>query len=176
MKETIKHYFPLLLTALCAVFSISFLFSSFSDVGYSFSNITQKDYVTSVAKQAEAQLNAPFPTPKYIGNTLNVGDAYSFENLFLLEFSDGTTTKIKEQSGTSLYLVDIKLHNDDSVLTELSSADIDHLEMIPSAVIYDTENHLLYFHNHGIYKFYIRLYYNHRPGVLFECLVPVETR
>lgn len=176
MKETIKHYLPFALTALCAVFAIPILFSIFPLIGESFTGITQKDYTTTVAQNMKAQLAEPLPTLKYAGATLTVGDANAFEDLFLIQFSDGTTAPLEELSDTSLYLVDIKLPNDTSVLSRLSSTDIDTLEAVPSAAIYDTEQQLLYFHKHGIYTFYIRLYYKHRPGILYECQVPVETR
>lgn len=182
MKETIKHYFPLILTVLSAICAIQIFFHGsgnsqngiFTDIGTYFSNGMQKNNFTSVAGQVESQKQTPLPTPKYVGNTRIVGEANTFEELFVLQFSDGTLSTIDESATAALYLLDIKNSNDTSVLTKLRSADIDNLEEVPSSVIYDTEKQLLYFHQGGIYKLYIRLYFDHRPGVLYECQIPVE--
>ena len=91
---------------------------------------------------------------------------YVFETLFELD-TDSTT---------ALYLVDVKASNNSSVLTRLSTESIKSLDQLPSAAIYDSEQHRLYFHNSGIYTLLIRLYYDHRPGILFECQIPVEAR
>lgn len=184
MKETIKHYFPLILTMLCAVFAIHILFRGFTnsshgiftDIGGYFSNYVQKDNLISIAEQIEAQAKTPLPTPKYIGKTLTVGEANSFDDLFALEQSDGSLVSISDLPTAALYLVDVKYSTGTSALTKFSSTDVENLEEIPSAAVYDTEKHLLYFHSSGIYTLYIRLYYDYRPGILFQCQVPVEVR
>ena len=163
MKEPIKHYFPLIMTALCLLYAISILFQSITEIGEIFENFSQKDNKSHVASTLATQLEAEFPTPLYVGNSLTVGKGYLFEALFELDFSNAT-----------LYLVDVKSANENSILTKLSPSDIESLEQLPSTAIYDTEQHLLYFHNSGIYTLFIRMYYNHRPGILFECQVPVE--
>ncbi|MBR2045127.1 MAG: hypothetical protein IJ958_03205 [Agathobacter sp.] len=166
MKETIKHYFPLVLTVLGAIYAIYIIFHSIAEIGLIFENASQKDNKTYIAQTLATQLEEDFPTPTYIGNSLIVGEGYVFETLFELD-TDSTT---------ALYLVDVKASNNSSVLTRLSTKSIKSLDQLPSAAIYDSEQHRLYFHNSGIYTLLIRLYYDHRPGILFECQIPVEAR
>lgn len=182
MKEVIKHYFPLILTVLCAMYGLLIFFHGFtnsqngifSDIGTYFSDGTQKDNLTYVANQMGAQEKAPLPTPKYIGNTITVGEAVSFDKLFTLEFTDGTLSTVEETPTAALYLVDVTHSNGTSVLMKLSSADVENLEELSTAAVYDTDNRLLYFHSSGIYTLYIRLYFNYQSGVLFQCQIPVE--
>lgn len=184
MKEIIKHYFPFILTVLCAVCALSIFFYGFTDsqngiftdIGTYFSNETQKNHLTAVASQVEALEKAPLPTLIYNGNTLLVGEPHTWNELFTLHFSDGTISKLEEQATAALYLIDVAVSDGSSVLTRLSSAEIDSLEELPSAAIYDIEKQLLYFHKSGIYTLRIRFYFDYRPGVLFECQVPVEVR
>lgn len=182
MKKTIKHFFPLILTALCALFGLSILFHGFSnspngiftEIGGYFLNHTQTDNLTLVAKQVETEEKRPLPIPQYIGGTLTVGEANAFDSLFTLKFPNGTITSIDAESTTALYLLDVTYSNASSALMKLSEEDINALDELPSAAIYDTDNRLLYFNKGGIYTLYMRLYFDYRPGVLFECQVPVE--
>ncbi len=184
MKRTITHLFPLLLTLLCTIFALFLLLGQSSDstmgiftkIGSHFGNISQKDNVSSVAEKAEALEKVPLPTPNYVGESLLVGDVHSFADLFTLKFADGTTSTLRETPNTALYLMDVKMDNGTSVLTKLSSFDQENSEEIPSAAVYDTQNHLLSFHQSGIYTLSLQLYYDHRPGVFFVCRIPVEVR
>ncbi|MBQ6843420.1 MAG: hypothetical protein IJO60_02155 [Agathobacter sp.] len=176
MKEIIKQYFPLALTALCAVLAISILFSKITTIGNLFSTLSPNDYSTQLGKQIDVLNNAPLPTLNYVSSPLTVGDANVFGELFSLSFSDGTKTSLTNSSNASLYLVDIKNQSNASVLTRLSSDDIEALDTFPTPAIYDTEHDLLYFQNSGIYTLCIRLYFEHYSGILYECQIPVETR
>lgn len=176
MKDVIKHFFPLTLTILCAIFAIHIFLYSFTDIGNIFSDVTQQHLSSSVIEQINAKPESPIPTPKYIGKTLHVGTPTAFDDLFVLELADHTITTVEDLPNTALYLVDVTSSNGVSLLTELSSSDIDNMEEIPSAVIYDKENRLLYFYRSGVYTLHIRLYFNHQSGVLFECQIPVEAR
>lgn len=175
MKEIIKHYFPLALTALCAVMAISILFSNDNSIKELLSTRSLNNYSTTFRKQID-NLAADLPVPNYTSSALTVGDANVFKDLFALKFADEKTVNLKDISNTSLYLVDIKNQNKHSVLTKLSPDDIAALETFPSEAVYDTEQDLLYFQNSGIYTVYIRLYFQHYSGILYECQIPVETR
>ena len=176
MKETIKLYFPLALTALCAVFAISLLFSRISSINETFSQLSLSEYSTTITNQLHELNSRPLPKLNYEMTSLTVGDTTSFKELFSLEFPDGNTVKLNDYSNAALYLVDIKNLNGNSVLTKLSSSEIDALESLPSAAIYDTEQQILYFHKSGIYTLYIRFYFENHSGILYECQIPVETR
>lgn len=184
MKRTITYLFPLLLTLLCTIFAVFLLFEQTSDsangiftkIGSHFGNLSQKDNISSVAEKTEALEKVPLPTPSYVGESLLIGDVHSFADLFTLKFSDGTTSTLSETPNTALYLMDVKMDNGTSVLTKLSGFNPENLEEIPSAAIYDTKNHLLSFHQSGIYTLSLQLYFDHRPGVFFKCRIPVETR
>ena len=176
MKETIKHYFPLVLTILCALYALYIIFHSIGIIGDILKEAPQKNNKTLVAQVLAAELDSPIPTPVYVGNSLSTEDSYDFHKLFKLKLADGTILSLDSDSDIALYLIDVKSKNNISVLTKLSTEEIESLYQLPSSVVYDKEQHLLYFHNNGTYTLLIRLYYNHRPGILFECQVPVETR
>lgn len=176
MKNIIKLYFPLALTILCTVFAIYFLFHSVGNLSSVFSEHKQTTPSTSIAKEIESLPKEPLPTLKYNGNSLTAGDTTAFDQLFLLQFSDGTTSALKNIEHAAIYLVDVKSQNGTSILTRFSSDTIAAFEEFPSTAVYDTQKHLLYFKNSGIYTFLIRFYYDYRPGILYECQVPVEVR
>ena len=166
MKEVIKHYFPLVLTALCAIFAVYTLLHSLDELNKIFAQTTQQNNKTLVAESLASRIVDTLPTPAYIGGSLSVGEGYDFDSLFLID----------SKSDTALYLIDVKSSNKESVLTKLTSTNINALSQVPSAALYDTEKHRLYFYNSGIYTLLIRFYYNHQPGVLYECEIPVEAR
>lgn len=176
MKQTIKPFFPLILTVLCALFGIYTLFQSIGFIGRELTIFSQKNLQTSVAKQLAAQDSLPVPQLQYVGGTLLVGDASPLLSLFSLEFSDGSRKNISEIPSAALYLIDVRSPRDSSILTCLTTDEVDSLEEIPSIAVYDTENQLLYFHQSGVYTLTIRFYFDSRPGILYECQVPVEVR
>lgn len=173
MNETIKQFFPLVLAILCTLCVMILFFYGFSnhshglffDIGSGFSNLKQKDFTTHISEEMNAQ-QEPLPTLTYVGKTLTTGNAYPFLDLFQIESS----------TDTALYLFDVTSANGTSLLTTLSSSDIEHLEELPSPAVYDSDKGLLYFYQNGIYTLSLRLYHNHRPSVLYECQIPVETR
>lgn len=182
MKESLKHFFPLILTILCTLFGITILFKGFHtygvffDIGSPFSRLEQNHPSTTIANQLDSLENDAIPSLVYIGNALTIGNANSLSDLFVLKTVTGELSSFQNLSNAALYLVDIKSAKGFSILTRLSSAEINELEELPSVAIYDRDKSLLYFHQSGIYTLYLRLYYNQQPGVLFECRIPVETR
>lgn len=176
MKDVIKHYFPLLLTVLCSTFAISLLFQSITQFSSAFSNVTETDNLTFVAKEIESKPKVPLPSLHYIGNSLTVGDSIALEDLFMMHFLDGTTAHLRNTKQAAVYLLDIKSQNGTSVLSRFSSDEIYNMDELPSMAVYDTQQHVLYFRNSGIYTFYIRFYYDSYAGILYECEVPVEVR
>ena len=175
MKEPIKHFFPLVLAVLCTTCGITLLFHTF-DVGTAFSNLKQNTGTTSIAEHLNPLEKEPFPTLIYVGTNVTVGDANRLSDLFQLKTATGTLSALDAVDDTALYLIDVKSETGTSLLTTMSTTDIQNLEELPSRAIYDSDKQLLYFHQSGIYTLCVRFYYNHRPGVLFECRIPVETR
>lgn len=176
MKETIKHYFPFVMTVLSAVMAISILFANINSIGELFSTQKTNNYATTITEQINSLNNESLPLLTYNASALAVGDANILKELFSLKFADGNMTTIANSSDASLYLVDIKNQNNTSVLSKFSSDDIAAMETYPSKAIYDTEQDLLYFQDSGIYTFLIRLHFRHHKGILYECKIPVETR
>ena len=180
MQELIKHYFPLILTAssaICAIFLFFHGFGNssqgiFSYIGHSVQIPEQKAIYSTVAQQTSTQ--SPAPIPIYEAGTLTVGNIYNFDCFFKIKLSNGDLLPITEAPHTALYLIDVIYPNGSSALSFLSSEDINSLEEIPSPAIYDKENHQLSFHKSGVYTLITRLHYAHRPGILFECPIPVE--
>lgn len=171
MKPFIKQYFPLILTVLGACFAIQIFFHGlgrlpsniFTYMGASFSDFNQKDNLSTVAQKMEARPNVPLPSIIYSGKTLTIGKAIYFPDLFPLS-----------ETNAALYLDDIRNQNGISVLTSLSSSEIETLEELPSGVIYDKEQQLLYFYDSGIYQVSLRLFLEGNDGILLECNIPVE--
>ena len=176
MKESIKHFFPLILTILCTLSGIYLLLYSFSNIGNAFSNLSQKHPSTSIAEKLASQQNTSFPNLIYVGKTLTVGKPNLLSDLFSIKTSADTSSARSTHTDTKLYLVDAKSAKGTSLLTTLSSSEIENMEEIPSAVIYDPNEQLVYFYKSGIYTLSLRLYYGPHAGVLFECQIPVEVR
>lgn len=184
MKTSIKQFFPLALTVLCMVTGIMILFHGFQthahgiyfDIGTTFSEITQNTHTSLIAEELIQSEKEDLPTLIYVGGSLSIGEAYALPNLFLLQNAAGTISTLDTLNNTALYLIDIKGETQNSVLTILSTFDLEQLEELPSKAIYDPETQFLYFHQSGIYTLYVRLYFDSRPGVLYQCKIPVETR
>lgn len=182
MKNLIKHYFPLILTVLCAFFAIGIFFHRFTNspydiftsIGSSFSDVKQKDNLSTVVQKEEAQPKAPLPSILYTGGTLTVGNVFPFQELFTLLFSDGTTTSPSAITTAALYLNDIQTLDGVSVLTQFSSHEIETFEELPSAVVYDKEKKVLYFYQTGTYKLSLHFFPDGEDGIFFECMIPVE--
>ncbi len=182
MQEIMKHYFPLILAALSAVFALFLFFYGFNNssqgifsyIGGSFQIPEQKEIYSMVALEISEQSLAPMPIPIYEADTLTVGNTYDFDCFFKLKFSNGELFSTTEIPHAALYLVDVISMSGASALSCLSSEEIASLEEIPSPAIYDKENHQLSFHQSGVYTLITHLHYDHRPGVLFECSIPVE--
>ena len=184
MKTSIKHFFPLVLTVLCSFIGIMILFHGFQnhahgiyfDIGTAFSDIKQNNHSTLVTDEFIQSEKEDLPTLLYVGNSLTIGEEYALSNLFLLQNASGTISTLDKLNNTALYLIDIKGETQNSVLTILSTSDLEQLEELPSKAIYNPETQFLYFHQSGIYTLYVRLYFDSRPGVLYQCKIPVETR
>lgn len=182
MKNVIKHYFPLIISVLGALFAFQIFFHGvaelpsdlFTAIGRTFTDLKQKDNLSTIAQKEEAQPKVPLPSILYTGRTLTIGNAFYLQDLFTLSFSDGTIVSPNARTDAALYLNDIRNLAGESVLTSLSSFEIENLEELPSPVVYDTEQQLLHFHQSGIYQLSLRLFLEGEDGVLFTCSIPVE--
>ena len=128
----------------------------FPDSGKTFSDcivemierkMSQKNHKSFVAQTIASQIEEEIPTPLYIEQSLIVGEEYFLEDLFELEFSNGSLIPFGADSDIALYLIDIKNANHTSILTTLSTENITSLNTIPSSAIYNTDKKLLYFYS-----------------------------
>ena len=182
MKNVLKYYFPLLLTVLCVFFILQILFwnisepsaNMFTSIGERLGNIKQTDNTTMVAKKEGAKPQTPLPSITYSGGTLTSGTAVSFPKLFTLTYADGSTASPAASTTAAVYLSDIRNTEQTPVLTRLSSKEIQTLEELPSAVVYDTDRQLLYFYQNGIYSLSLQFFVDGEDGVYFACQIPVE--
>ena len=130
--------------------------------------------VSEVHKKIEDVISVEIPQIHYIGDTRTVGDMVEITELFEIEYEDGTVVLAKEDEKGSITLSDIKDTSDNTALTKLATEDVDALEDIPTAFVYDKEQHILYCHRSGVYKVYVKYYSGSANGVLYEFMLPVE--
>lgn len=95
-------------------------------------------------------------------------------DMFEVEYEDGTRIPLSEDDNTSIYLVDVRDSANNILVEKLTTEDIEVLEEIPAAFVYDKEQHILYFHQSGTFQVFIRVYTGSSQGVLYEFTIPVE--
>lgn len=181
MKGVIRDIFLVILAAIGLLFLVMVYFVGlegeggiFTTLGSSVGNTTAETNIVDMADQIEIVNTMEIPTVHYIGGTRKVGDVTALKALFKAEYEDGTIVKLSEATNLKVVLKDVRDKEDNLVVIKLSTEDIEALEDIPTAFVYDKEQDILYFHKSGIFTVYIRLYSETGSGVLYQFSIPVE--
>lgn len=183
MKNLINENFLIILAAIGLIFLVTVYFVGlgneggiFTSLGSGVESTTQESYITDIAPELEGAVTTEIPTIHYSGGARTVGDVIELKNLFDVEYEDGTTVKLSEATNLKVVLKDVRDKEDNLVVTKLSTEDIEALEEIPTAFIFDKEQNLLYFHKSGIFTVYIKIYSGTGNGILYQFSIPVEVR
>ena len=176
MKEVIKNYVAVAISALFAIFCITYLFVSpiGKRIGSIFNNVEKETAKSESHLLLEEMLTATAPKVKYVGGTKNVGDIVAFKELIEVCLSEDIYKLGVEEDGFYIYFQDICDENGNSVVTYLDENEIDALEEIPTPFIFDKERCLLFFHKSGIFVMSIKIYTDIGISTTYEFLVPVE--
>ena len=172
MKETLKPIFLIIIATLCLLFSL-FLFSHVESLS-AILLAHNKNNISSLSPNDSDITHTLSLNLKYYGGTLSIGEEVTFSSLFNLETSPNFS--LSNPSNIQFHLLDIRNTSGQSALSFLNSEEIEALEEIPSSAVYDKTNDLLIFFQSGIYTVHLRLYYDNKPGNLYEFTLPVESR
>lgn len=180
MKKVIKNYFAVAISALFAIFCMNYIFSSAmgdelrTQIGSIFRNIEKEDIKSQSHLLLEEMLTATAPKVKYVGGTKNVGDVVAFKELIEVCLIEDFYQLGIEEDGFYIYFQDIFDKSGYSVVTYLNEDEIDALEEIPTAFIFDKERQSLFFYKSGIFVMSIKIYTDDGISSTYEFSVPVE--
>ena len=181
MHKITKDAVLILMAVIALLFLITVYFVGFNGEGLIFSTFGRKMGtvnaempVSETHKKIEDVISVEIPQIHYIGETRTVGDSVIISDIFEIEYEDGTVVLAKDDQKGSITLSDIRDMSDNTVLTKLTTEDVESLEDIPTAFVYDKELDILYCHRSGVYRVYIKYYSGSASGVLYEFLLPVE--
>jgi len=180
MKDIIKNYVILVFSALFAIFCINYVWNPVTgtalreEIGNIFENVKEKDRTSESNLLLKEMLNVPIPSVKYIGGTKMIGDSILFKEMFQVSLEGNNYKLGTQEDGFYIYFEDIQDKNGNSVVTYLNLEDIEILEEIPTAFIFDKEQGVLYFHKSGIFVMYVKIYTIDGNSTIYECIIPVE--
>lgn len=172
IKDMIKQFYPLLMMFACVLFVVAVFFAMpmygekglFRGVGKLFSGMELKDYQV-VGFDHLINVSTPFcPTVKYRAGVQTVGSILLFKEQF--------ETNLEEEY--EIYLLDIKNEEGVSVLDIMTAEEIEMLQEIPMAFIYEKEQDVLYCLQSGVFTVQIKLCGAKGGQMLYEFRLPVE--
>lgn len=182
MKNIVKILFAFVITGIAVIFAIGYMFDGsiaggnglFQGIGNILSVSTSNRTNTLPELQENMTIKAA-PEVVYIGAARQVGESVQFKSMFTVKTENG------EKNGTveddfAIYLSDIRSRADVSVIEFLTTEQIEALEEIPSAFIYDEETDTLYCFKSGVYTVYIKVYGSNGTQEEYEFLLPVEVQ
>lgn len=182
IKDMIKQFYSLLILLSCMWFVLWIFFSGGIYVGDGIFELSGRVY-ESLLKLDELK-----------NDGLNYVGTFAIEELLIVEYTLGPQNvggsvafkdmfKVKNKNGSvisgsieefALYLLDIRNEAGNSVLEVLTTEEIETLEEIPAAFIYDRTEDILYFHSSGIYMVSIKIYGMNGEQKIYEFRLPVE--
>lgn len=180
MKKIIRDIVLMILAVIGVLFAVVVIFgnrnekSMFESIGDGMGTVSQKAYTSDIATELEENKYVEIPTIHYIGGSRTVGDEVYLADMFEIEYADGTIVPASSDDKTAIYLVDIRDSLNNIIIENLTTEQIESLEEIPAAFVFDKEQSILYFHKSGVFTVYIKVYTESQSGVLCEFMIPVE--
>lgn len=181
MKEVLKENIFVILEVIGLIFLMIVYFVGlnqegdiFASLGSGVGPIMQESYIVDLSSDIEDTVARDIPTLYYNGGTRSVGESVYLKELFDVLYEDGTIVPLNEVDTLEITLKDIRDTENNLVLEKLSTEDIEALEEIPAAFIYDNEQFLLYLHKSGVFTVYINIYSGTGNGALYQFSIPVE--
>lgn len=180
MKKVINTLFVLLIMGIAVIFAINYIFNGpiaggngiFQGIG-NVLNVTYDDKTSTLPSINGSSSLRTAPVMKYSAVPYNTGGYVIFKSLFNVITENGEKNGTVEDDFT-IYLSDIRSSADVSVVEFLTSEQINSLEEIPAAFLYDTQTDMLYFCQGGIYTVYVKIYGSNGTQAEYEFLMPVE--
>ena len=178
IKDSIRQFYSLLVLLSFVSFVLWIYFSTgvdgeksvFQKAGSMYSSMLKTQVIQNNGLSfMEGTISEDIPTVSYTGGVQKVGGQAVFRDLFAANSNAINGEEI------ALYLTDIKGVYGDSVLEKLDTNEIENLQEIPAAFIYDTDKDVLYFHCSGTYTIYLKVYASNGSQVTYEFCLPVET-
>lgn len=184
IKSIVKQFYPLLTMMACVFFAIYTFFSANLNNGQGMLEAGGNLYAPML--ETDELINDGFsfvgdssreevPVITYISGVQKVGTNFIFKSLLNVIKTDGTVVNGTTEDGFALYLIDIQTKEGKSVLQTLSATDIENLEEIPSAFIYDKAADRLYLYSSGLYTVYVKIYSESGGQETYEFKLPVES-
>lgn len=174
MKKVLSYVFSVLAIVPIVIFSIGFLFNdNFNRYG-ELLDVVDSTEKTGVEIDLNEEIgNANAPTLEYMQGPQEVGNCFVFKSVLQVTTETGIKNGTVEDD-FAIYLSDIKSGAGTSVVEFLSKEQIESLEEIPAAFLYDQENDMLYCYKSGAYKVIIKVYGSNGTQVEYEFILPVE--
>lgn len=143
-------------------------------IGSIFENVEDENGKSNSHLLLKEVLEEEVPNVRYIGGTRNVGDLVHFKELIEVCLSGGNYQLGTVEEGFYVYFEDIRDNYGNSIVTYLDTEEIEALEEIPTAFIFDKKREELHFHKSGTFLMYINVYTENRSCTTYECKLPVE--
>lgn len=179
MQRPLKYIFAILVIVPFVIFSVYLLFGKNQDGNYQmFDTIgnTLESAKVSDAPNAEISLSqSAAPIITYNQGAQEVDTMVEFKSMFTVTTENGTKNGAVEDD-FALYLSDIRSVADLSVVEFLNTEQIEALEEIPAAFLYDKEKDILYFHQSGIFIIIVNVYSTDGSMAQYEFVLPVEVK
>ncbi len=183
MKEIIKNYVILVLEAFFVVFCVGYIWTGqigagkglAGGIGDVLEDVEKQDLRSETHLLLNDVVNAKIPVVKYVGGTKQVGEFVAFKEMVEVCLFGESFTNGAEEKGFYIYFGDIQDEKGNSVVVSLKTEEIEALEEIPAAFIFDREKGILYFHKSGIFMMHLMIYTEDEIGTDYECMLPVET-
>lgn len=168
MNFIIKNLWPIVLAGIFVIFAIGIYFSNnngiFKNIGDKLLGVHQEAQIVDITEMVSGTEVAEEPVLKYYGSARKVGEVVPLSSLFEMAGSEDLIINLKG----------IQNKSGNNVVEFLKTEEIESMEEISSAFIYDIEQKLLYFHKSGIYNGTIEVYTEHGNRYYYEFLMPVE--
>lgn len=183
IKDIIKQFYPLLIMFSCLFFVIYIFFSAgedsaagvFENAGAAYHSMLEDDDLKNEGLSYIGDASDGYvPLIKYHSKAKEVGDCVNFKSLFLVQKKDGSFVNGALEDDFAIYLLDIKNEAGNSVLMRMSSEELEGLEEIPAAFIYDEEQAFLHMFESGNYIVYLKIYGHSGGFQMYEFKLPVE--
>ncbi len=182
IKDIIRQFYPLLIMCACVSFVVYVFFSAnynggdgvFENTGNIYAPMIEDDELKQDGlNYIVEEVNAYVPEIQYNSGAKQIGDCIAFKELFLVKKEDGSFVNGSLEDDFALYLTDIT-QSGNSVLERMTSEEIDVMEEIPAAFVYDKENDLLYIYGSGTYTVEVKVYGASGATQTYEFNLPVE--
>lgn len=184
LKSIVRQFFHLLLLVCCFIFVLQIFFQEriegerdiFSAAANVYDNMMKKESVQCNGLNfLENEIADDVSELIYNAGARQAGTNLRFKSILTVRKTDGTVVNGAVEDDFAIYLVDIKTIGGESVLETLSTSEIENLEEVPAAFIYDKATDRLYLYSSGVYLVQVKIYGSSGGQAVYEFRLPVET-